>query len=161
MISSNGNGNVKWICGTVILATFAWLVGSVAPAGACPEGDAAAVQPVYALHELSASGIRMFPAASAAYDRAIEPLEAEPWLTDLDGPSALNRIVTVDAEEYVLASACKNHDCAENNLVLLYSAQQDLVYGLVYRNGASTLLGAPPPTVAQALETFWWRAFRE
>ncbi|MBK7047039.1 MAG: hypothetical protein IPH48_11130 [bacterium] len=161
MSVGNGSGIVKLMRGAVIVAAVGGLVGSVAPAGACPEGDAAAAQPAFALHELSASGIRMFPAASAAYDRAIEPLEAEPWLADLDGPSALNQVVVIDAAQYVLVSACKNHDCAENNLVVLYSASQDLVYGLVYRNGNSTLIGAPPPNVARALETFWWTAFRE
>jgi hypothetical protein len=121
MSVGNGSGIVKLMRGAVIVAAVGGLVGSVAPAGACPEGDAAAAQPAFALHELSASGIRMFPAASAAYDRAIEPLEAEPWLADLDGPSALNQVVVIDAAQYVLVSACKNHDCAENNLVVLYS----------------------------------------
>ncbi|MBK9776743.1 MAG: hypothetical protein IPP62_10325 [bacterium] len=161
MSAGNGSGIVKWVLGAVIVAAVGGLVGSVAPACACPEGEAAAAQPAHALDELSAAGIRMFPAASAAYDRAIEPLEAEPWLADLDGPSALNQVVVIDAAHYVLVSACKNHDCAENNLVVLYSASQDLVYGLVYRNGNSTLIGAPPPNVARALETFWWTAFRE
>lgn len=144
----------------MLAAAAGWLFSIAMQAVACPEGDAAA-HPAYDLHELSASGIRMFPAASAAYDRAIEPLEAEPWLVSLDGPSALNQVVVVDAVQYVLASACKNHDCAENNLVLLYSAEQDRVYGLVFRNGSSTLIGAPPPSLARALETFWWKAFRE
>jgi len=35
--------------------------------------------------------------------------------------------------EYLLASACKDHDCADNNTVLLYSAAQGVVYGKVYR----------------------------
>ncbi|MBK7187429.1 MAG: hypothetical protein IPH86_01700 [bacterium] len=161
MIRRKGNGCGNSLRGVMLAAASAWLAVGAAPAGACPEGDAAAAQPAYALPELSAAGIRMFPAASAAYDRAIEPLEAEPWLVNLDGPSALNQVVLVDAVPYVLASACKSHDCAAKNLVLLYSAQQDLVYGLVFRDGSTTLIGMPPSAVTQALETFWWKAFRE
>ena len=41
--------------------------------------------------------------------------------------------------EYLLASACKDHD---NNTVLLYSAAQGVVYGKANRQRRSTLIGA-------------------
>ena len=172
-------GIVKALCGAAILVATGWLGGDRSPASACPEGTIAAAAcdsvvtamgavaapdttaSAYALHELSASGIRMFPAAAAAYDVALGSIETEPWLTELDGPSAPNQVVVVDATEYLLASACKNHDCAENNVVLLYSAELDVVYGLVYRSGDVTWIGAPTETVAQALREFWRQAFRD
>ena len=65
--------------------------------------------------------------------------------------------------EYLLARACKDHDCADNNTVLLYSAVQGVVYGKVYRQRRSTLIGAPPPAVASKLDRLWqaeWRPNR-
>lgn len=115
---------------------------------------------VYELHELSASGILMDPKANAAYDKALGPLGLDSWLADLDGPSAQNRLVTVDGEDYLLASACKNHDCAEHNVVLLYSAAQGLMYGMIYQSGRSTLIGEPSPVLALALERSWRERFR-
>jgi hypothetical protein len=53
-----------------------------------------------------------------------------------------------------------NHDCYENNVVFLYSARQNLVYGKVYHGGKSTLIGEPPPEVAKDLERLWQELFR-
>jgi len=115
----------------------------------------------YALHELGAAGLLYDPRAKATYYRALGPLSKEPWLAKLDGPSPQNKRVKVAGADYVLVSACKNHDCAENNTVLLYSAAPDAVYGKVYQRGRSTLIGSPPPAVASELEKLWtteWRS---
>lgn len=114
----------------------------------------------YELHELSASGILMYPGAKAAYYRALGPLIEEQWLKELDGPSSENTYVVVAGAEYLRGYCCKNHDCYENNTVFLYSARQDLVYGLVYQDGTSTLIGEPPPEVAKDLERLWQELFR-
>lgn len=89
------------------------------------------------------------------------PLDPELWLTALDGPSAPNRIVAIERVEYILASACRNHDCADQNVVLLYSAQRDVVYGLVWQAGTATMIGTPPPAVAAELPKLWRAAFRD
>jgi len=63
----------------------------------------------------------------------------------------------------VLAAVCKNHDCADNNTVLLYSASKGVVYGTIYERGKSTLTGEPPPAVAAELPKLWkieWRQQR-
>jgi len=115
----------------------------------------------YALLELSASGVLDDPKSRAAFQKAIGPLIRESWLAKLDGPSPLNQQVKVAGTDYVLLSACKNRDCAENNAVLLYSVAQDLVYGKVYQRGKSTLVGTPPPAVVSELEKLWkseWRS---
>jgi hypothetical protein len=101
------------------------------------------------------------PKAKATYYKALGPLSKEPWLAKLDGPSSENKPVKVAGADYVLVSTCKNHDCAENNVVLLYSGSQDVVYGKVYQRGKSTLIGSPPPAVAAELERLWkteWRS---
>lgn len=131
-------------------------------AGAPPAPAVAPAEPArqYELHELSASGILMYPGARAAYYTALGPLSEEPWLRDLDGPSSENAYVIVGGAEYLRLYCCKNHDCYENNAVFLYSARQKLVYGLVYQGGEATLLGEPPPEVATDLERLWQELFR-
>ena len=114
----------------------------------------------YALTELTAAGLLYDPKAKATYYKALGPLSKEPWLAKLDGPSSENKPVKVAGADYVLVSTCKNHDCYENNVVLLYSGAQDLVYGKVYQRGKSTLIGSPPAAVAAELEKLWKTAFR-
>jgi hypothetical protein len=129
--------------------------------GAPPRAEVLeAPQRNYELHELSASGILMYPGARAAYYKALGPLIEEAWLAELDGPSSENSYVVVDGAEYLRAFCCKNHDCYENNVVFLYSPRQNLVYGKVYQGGKSTLIGAPPPEVAKDLERLWQELFR-
>jgi len=55
----------------------------------------------------------------------------------------------------MFASACKNHDCGDNNTVLLYSAAQGVVYGKIFQQRRATLIGAPPPAVAAELDRLW------
>jgi hypothetical protein len=114
----------------------------------------------YALDELGASGLLYNAKAKATYYKALGPLSKEPWLAKLDGPSPQNKKVKAASADYVLLSACKNHDCFENNVVLLYSGAQDVVYGKVYQRGKSTLLGTPPPAVVAELEKLWKTEFR-
>ena len=109
----------------------------------------------YTLVELDAGGILLDPKAKSAYYRALGPLVREPWLARLDGPSPQNKEVKVGGGDYVLASSCMNHNCAEYNIVLLYSAKQGVAYGKVYQRGKSTLIGSPPPAVASELERVW------
>jgi hypothetical protein len=98
---------------------------------------------------------------NTAYRKALGFRTREPWLATLDGPSPATRKVTVAGREYVLVSACKNHDCAERNLVLLWSPQRGTVYGKVYEGGSTALLGAPPAPVARELETLWRSEWRQ
>jgi hypothetical protein len=114
----------------------------------------------YTLTELSASGLLYNAKAKETYYKALGPLSKEPWLAKLDGPSSENKPIKVAGADYVLISTCKNHDCFENNVVLLYSGPQDVVYGKVYQRGKSTLIGSPPPAVAAELEKLWKSEFR-
>jgi hypothetical protein len=102
----------------------------------------------------------MYPGARAAYYKALGPLVEEAWLAELDGPSSENRYEIIAGAEYLRAYCCKNHDCYENNVVFLYSARQNLVYGKVYQGGTSTLIGEPPPEIAKDLERLWQELFR-
>ncbi len=137
---------------------------NVAPGAAAGPSAQAKADPTkfngYALTELSASGLLFNPKAKAAYYKALGPLSKEPWLAKLEGPSSENTPVKVAGAEYVMLYTCKNHDCYDNNVVLLWSGVQDVVYGKVYQKGKSTLIGDPPPAVAAELEKLWKKQFR-
>lgn len=130
--------------------------------GGAPAAVAAPTLPArtYELHELGASGILTDPAAKAAWFAALGPLREETWLAELDGPSPQNRRVTVDGVEYLFACACKNHDCADNSVVLFYLAERSVVYAMIQQSGRFTLLGTPGSAVAAALDRLWWEEFR-
>ena len=138
---------------------------NVAPGAATGPSAQAKADPTkfngYTLTELSASGLLFNPKAKATYYKALGPLSKEPWLAKLEGPSSENKAVKVAGADYVLVSTCKNHDCFENNVVLLYSGPQDVVYGKVYQRGKSTLIGSPPPAIASELERLWKTEFRK
>lgn len=114
----------------------------------------------YALTELSAPGLLYNAKAKDTYYKALGPLSKEPWLAKLDGPSPQNRPVKVAGGDYVLLGACKNRDCQDNSVVLLYSGTQNVVYGKVFQKGKSTLIGSPPPAVAAELESLWKKEWR-
>lgn len=131
--------------------------------GAKQSTAAPAPAPASAAATVDAGGMLMNPKFKAAYYKALGPKVKELWLAKLDGPSPLTRTVKVAGKEYVLVSSCKNHDCADNNTVLLYSAAFQVVYGKIYQRGRSILIGAPPNAVARELERLWvaeWRQTR-
>jgi hypothetical protein len=55
----------------------------------------------------------------SAYYKALGPRVRESWLAQLDGPAPPIKKINVGGTEYMFASACKNHDCGDNNTVLL------------------------------------------
>ena len=114
----------------------------------------------YALTELSASGLLFNAKAKEVYYKALGPLVKESWLAKLDGPSSEGQAMKVANDDYVMLYTCKNHDCYDNNVVLLWSGIQNVVYGKVNQKGKSTLIGNPPPAVAVELEKLWKKHFR-
>ena len=123
-------------------------------------GNSAKIFNGYALTELTAAGLLYNAKAKEIYYKALGPLVKEPWLAELDGPSSEGQAVKVANEDYVMLYTCMNHDCYDNNVVLLWSGVQNVVYGKVYQKGKSTLIGGPPPAVAAELERLWKKQFR-
>jgi hypothetical protein len=142
---------------------------AAAPPAAAPAATAAPVKgggnaqktfKGYALTQLSAAGLLYNPQVKAIYYKALGPLTKEPWLAKLDGPSSEGQAMKVADADYVMLYTCKNHDCYDNTVVLLWSGVQDVVYGKVVQRGKSTLIGNPPPAVAAELEKLWKKQFR-
>ncbi|HZQ90799.1 MAG TPA: Ivy family c-type lysozyme inhibitor [Terriglobales bacterium] len=126
--------------------------------GAAPSRGPA---PRYALDQLTAPGLLQDRKAKAAYYRALGPLTRVPWLAQLDGPSPQNRKVVVAGKEYILAGACKNHDCADNNVLILYHEPLGVVYGKVFSGRRDMLIGRPPMLLAIEIEKLWRQQWRQ
>jgi hypothetical protein len=134
------------------------------PAAAAPRSAPAAsgapAGEIPPLDTMTAPGLLMDPKFKAAWHRALGPKAREPWLGELDGPSPDTKKVRVDGAEYFLGAACKNRDCSDNSLVVLYSEPRGVVYGHIHERGRVTRVGGPPPAVASELERLWrdqWR----
>jgi hypothetical protein len=95
-----------------------------------------------------------------AYVQALGPLAKEPWLMALDGPAQPVEKVQVAGNDYQLLSVCKNHDCYDNSMVVLYAAPSSTIYGTVLLRGRSSLVGAPPAPVAAELQRLWKATYR-
>jgi hypothetical protein len=142
----------RWIRSAILVLAVS---GAPAWSQGKPDANTAKTFKGYAVTELTAAGLLYNPQAKATYYKALGPLSKESWLAKLDGPSSENKPVKVAGADYILVSTCKNHDCFENSVVLLWSGVQDVVYGKVYQRGKSTLIGSPPPAVAAELEKLW------
>lgn len=134
-------------------------------AGPGSKGRTAAVKPAPAPppseDPMDAAGMLTVPKFKAAYRKALGTRAKTPWLAKLDGPSPQARKVTVAGNEYLLLASCKNHECDENNLVLLWSAPRGIVYGMIHEGGKSAHIGRPPAAVAKELGGLWraeWRS---
>lgn len=150
----------------MIAAIGVWLAAGAGVADCdVPAAEALSTPPSpdrgYGLDEVGASGLLLDAAAKAAYDAVLGPLREESWLAELDGPSPLNRLVRIAGRSFLLVSACMNHDCYDNNVVLLYAAADSAIYGEVHRSGRVTLLGAPPPDLERELHRLWREEFRQ
>lgn len=98
----------------------------------------------------------------ALYLKTLGPRAKEPWLARLDGPAPELKTHKLQSVEYTVISACKPHDCGDNNLVLLYAPAQGQLFGKLYElDAGTTWLGDPPPVVKTEIEKVWraeWRS---
>ena len=98
----------------------------------------------------------------AVYLKALGAKAQERWLARLDGPAPELKTRKILGTDYTVVATCKPHDCADNNLLLLYSPSLEQLYGKVYElRGGTTWLGAPPPPMAAEVDKLWraeWRA---
>jgi hypothetical protein len=91
----------------------------------------------------------------AAYYAALGPRTKGDWLGRLEGPATPLRRMTIGGQEFTVASVCKDHDCGDNNAVLLYSTAQRVVFAKILDRRRSIVLGAPPPQILAALDRLW------
>jgi hypothetical protein len=142
-----------------IVAAFGAAAASASAQGKA-DANSAKIFKGYALTQLTAAGLLYNAKAKETYYKALGPLVKEPWLANLDGPSSEGQAMKVAGDDYVMLYTCKNRDCYDHNVVLLWSGVQNVVYGKVNQKGKSTLIGNPPPAVAAELEKIWKKQFR-
>jgi hypothetical protein len=94
------------------------------------------------------------------YRRALGPLVRERWLTDI-ATVPLDRAVTIDGVAYRMGAGCKPHDCHDNNLVVLHSPTDGVVYGKVLVANRVSFIGNPSPTVQRELDRLWRAEWRQ
>lgn len=52
------------------------------------------------------------------------------WVSTATGPSSPSRLVFQDKRQYELASSCKQHDCANNRLLVLFDKARKQAWGV-------------------------------
>jgi len=97
----------------------------------------------------------------ALYRQALGVKRHEPWLVEMDGPSHGPKTVQIGAVSFVRYGFCKPHDCADNRVLLLYSAERRILVGRLQEHGSQFFVfGAPSPAMAAELRRQWdaeWR----
>lgn len=97
----------------------------------------------------------------ALYVAALGALTSERWFMELTGPSPEAKSVQVAGRKYQQLESCKDHDCYDNNITMLYDVTGKTLYGQGVSRGRRFVLGAPPPAVARDLDRLWrvgWRS---
>lgn len=115
----------------------------------------------YPITEMSAPGLLMDARFKSAYYKALGTKRGEAWLRRLDGPSPTNKKITINGTDYILGGACKNHDCHDYSVVLLYQAAQGRVYGRIYEGGRVTFIGQPSAAIKAELDRQWQAQWRQ
>jgi len=100
------------------------------------------------------------PKFKSSYLAALGPKAKEKWLATMTN-SGLVRTETVAGASYQVATPCKPHDCADNNLLLLYSPTRGEIYGHLHEKGKVTRLGGPDDAMTAELQKMWNKEFRQ
>jgi hypothetical protein len=110
--------------------------------------------------ELYPTALLKDPKFKRSYASMLGALSSEPWLMRMDGPAQPVKNVKVAGTDYQFVSVCKNHDCYDNNIVVLYAPATQAAHAKVLRGNRPMLLGAPPAPVAAELESLWKATYR-
>ena len=135
--------NKGWMRGAAACIAVGWLSAAVAADNMATTDD-----------------LLKSPKFKTAYLAALGPKAKEKWLATMTN-SGLVRTETVAGASYQVATPCKPHDCADNNLLLLYSPTRGDLYGHLHEKGKVTRLGGPNDAMANELQKMWNKEFRQ
>lgn len=133
---------------------------AVADQKAAKQAEAAARAPVAPGTARHPSELIRDPRFKPAYLKALGPLARQGWLAQMNGPAPDLTRQRIGGVDYTVAAFCMQHDCADNNAVLLYDAAQGRVYGLVQQRGQQQSFGQPPGPLLIDLHAIWRREWR-
>jgi hypothetical protein len=134
-------------------ASAAAVIGLAAVCAALPA-------PALAQPMLTADQLLREPAFEEAYRAALGPHARTKWLARLEMSAPIAN-VKAGGETWQMATPCKPHDCADNNLLLLWSPARKTVVGKLVEGGRAKLLGAPDAAMASDLDRLWQKEFRQ
>lgn len=117
------------------------------PVPAAPRMRATAATSVAALAQ---GNVMTDPGFKTAYLRALGPLQREEWLIDMEGPGD-QHAVTVAGGRFLEVATCKEHDCGDNAMLVLYGPLRRTLWGIVSVHQRKTLIGNPPPAIVPEL----------
>ncbi|CAN5314273.1 hypothetical protein BH09PSE1_BH09PSE1_00830 [soil metagenome] len=101
--------------------------------------------------ELADLEVMTDPGFRSAYLQALGPLQSETWLIDMQGPGD-QTTVTVSGATLLQVNTCKDRDCGDNAMVVLYRPQPRAVWGIVSVHRRRTVIGNPPPAILARLQ---------
>lgn len=94
-----------------------------------------------------------------AYHAMLGQKKAVKWLGTLSGPAEPPKKVTEAGGEFLSFHICKPHDCAEHNMVVLYSASTSRCYAKLSEAGEVSKLGDPNAQISAALDRLYQEAW--
>ncbi|MQU04708.1 lysozyme inhibitor [Pseudomonas helleri] len=92
------------------------------------------------------------------YKQAYQDMLAFPeWVRTGQGTSTPLQEVVIDGQKYTLGQMCKPHDCADNQLIVIFSPDKKKAWGLLATRSTdgqsfnTQLLGAPEAAIKEYL----------
>jgi hypothetical protein len=128
--------------------TAAPAIAAPVPAGRPSAGASGNLDALVKSNVMKDAGFR------TAYLQALGPLQREGWLIEMDGPGD-QKIATVGGARYLEVTTCKEHDCGDNAMLVLYSPSPAMLFGLVSRARRIVTIGNPPPALMPDLKRLW------
>ncbi|CBJ47587.1 putative inhibitor of lysozyme [Erwinia amylovora ATCC 49946] len=83
----------------------------------------------YAQSDLTVSDLATHNDTKAAFKKMVGKHPLPGWVTE-GGTSSPNRQVDIDGKHFLVLNACKPHDCAAQNIAVLYSAEAKKMAGV-------------------------------
>ena len=92
------------------------------------------------------------PPFGAAWNRLVEPLKkSQPWMIDARGVAGPSVTINVDGQSFEVFSLCKPHDCADNQMQVLFSDGGRKAHGAFRTRDGVRMLGHVSATQGKAL----------
>ncbi|ADP11357.1 Inhibitor of vertebrate lysozyme precursor [Erwinia sp. Ejp617] len=83
----------------------------------------------YAQSDLTISSLATHNETKAAFEKMVGKHPLPRWVTE-GGTHSQNRQVNIDGKHFLVLNACKPHDCAAQNIAVLYSAEAKKMAGV-------------------------------
>ncbi len=83
----------------------------------------------YAAEPLTVSSLATDKATAEAFKTMVGSQKLPQWVTQ-GGTTSQNQDVVIDGKKYIVLNSCKPHDCAAENIAVLYSPESKTLAGV-------------------------------